>query len=84
MSKEVAYETLEVTKPAPHILHVKLNRPKKLNAMNPKFFEEIKHCFDNANKDEDVRVAVLTGNGKHFSAGLDLNEVNFSFGEAGG
>jgi enoyl-CoA hydratase/carnithine racemase len=52
--------------------------------MNPQFFHDILQCFESANQDEDLRVVILTGNGKHFSAGLDLNEANLAFGDSGG
>lgn len=61
------------------MLHVRLNRPKKLNAMNHQFFLDLKKCFEDINQDEEVRVVMLTGNGKHFCAGLDLIEYGSSF-----
>lgn len=73
------YETLEVSWAAPHVWHVKLNRPKKLNAMNDQFFKDLRKCFTDANEQEDLRVIILTGNGKHFCAGLDLMEYGPMF-----
>ncbi len=57
------------------ILHVQLNRPKQLNAMNEILFLEVDKIFSNVNliiEKEDIRVIILSGNGKAFSAGLDL------------
>ena len=67
------FETLEVTKNGP-IAHVALNRPKALNAMNHQFFQEIGDAFRALDRDTDIRAIVLSGNGKHFTAGLDLKE----------
>jgi enoyl-CoA hydratase/carnithine racemase len=72
MTNRRVYETLEVARPTEHIWHVKLNRPKSLNAINQQLFTDLKTCFEDANKDEELRVVILTGNGKHFCAGLDL------------
>lgn len=36
---------------------------------------EIKHCFDALNENPDCRVVVLSGAGKHFTAGLDLKDA---------
>ncbi len=49
-----------------------LNRPEKRNAVNDALMAEIEAFFDQP--PEGVRVAVLTGAGDHFSAGLDLAE----------
>ena len=54
--------------------------------MNMQFFADMKACFDAANQDEEVRVVILTGNGKHFCAGLDLMEFSdkFNYENVGG
>lgn len=38
-------------------------------------FREIKECFDALNENPDCRVVVLSGAGKHFTAGLDLKDA---------
>jgi len=58
------------------ILHVQLNRPKQLNALNEVIFEDLYKLFSNLDiimQTEDIRVAILSGNGKAFSSGLDLS-----------
>ena len=67
------YETLEVSFDGP-VAHIAINRPDKLNAMNPAMFREIGEVFRALGEKEGVRAVVLSANGKHFSAGLDLKE----------
>lgn len=51
------------------------NRPKSLNALNPKTLEEVADVIENAKKDRNVRVLLLTGAGeKAFVAGADITE----------
>lgn len=57
---------------ADKIAHVQINRPEKLNAMNADFWTEIIDIFQWADDTDEVRVVVLSGAGKHFSAGIDL------------
>lgn len=49
-----------------------LNRPKKLNALNQELLDELSRSLDELEKDDSVRVIVLTGSGKAFSAGADI------------
>lgn len=53
---------------------IKINRPEVFNAMNVKTKKEIIEAIKIANKDQQVRSIILTGNGKAFSAGQDLND----------
>lgn len=54
------------------VAHVQINRPEKINAMNAAFWEEIIAVFDWIDQTDSVRVVVISGAGKHFSAGIDL------------
>ena len=55
---------------------VRINRPEKMNAMSFEMFGQLAQAFQQINTSEkDVRVAILTSNGKHFSAGLDLQSA---------
>jgi len=54
------------------ILHVKLNRPDKRNAMNPQMFWDIEKCFSEVASQPGVQAVLLSGEGKGFSAGTDL------------
>jgi enoyl-CoA hydratase len=49
-----------------------LNRPEKKNAMGPDAWREIIPIFGGIDADEDIRVAVIAGEGRDFSAGIDL------------
>merc|ERR1712226_852874 len=51
---------------------ITFNRPKKYNAINWKCYEEIGLALQEADQDESVVVAALTGNGPYYSAGNDL------------
>jgi len=52
---------------------VALNRPDKANAMNPAMWRELQACFEWLDDEASVRVVVLTGNGRHFCSGIDLD-----------
>ncbi len=55
---------------------VTLNRPDKLNALNSTVYKELYDVFDAAEKDDAVRVVILTGSGeKAFAAGSDVAEM---------
>ena len=68
---EYKYETVDVSFPAPFVAHVKLNRPKKMNAINGQMWIDIRAVFDTLRDDEDVRSIVLSGSGRCFTSGLD-------------
>ena len=55
------------------ISYITLNRPDKLNALNPTMMAVIREVLDVIELDPDVRVAILTGAGRAFSAGFDLD-----------
>ena len=56
---------------------IRLDRPDKLNALHPPLLREIRQAVERAEEamlEDDVRVALLTGNGRAFSAGYDFME----------
>jgi enoyl-CoA hydratase len=58
------------------IAYVTLNRPKVLNALNQRTWEELRAAFEDARNDADVRGVILTGAGdKAFIAGADIGEL---------
>jgi len=54
-------------------LRLTMNRPQIHNAFNAAMIRELAVAFDEAKKDSDVRLVVLTGAGESFCAGADLN-----------
>lgn len=64
------------------IATITLNRPDKLNAYIPAMGAEVVSAFAAARNDSAVRVVVLTGAGKGFCAGVDLEHLKASFAEA--
>jgi enoyl-CoA hydratase len=52
-----------------------MNRPDVANAQNSALIDALDECFDRADADDDVRVVILAGAGKHFSAGHDLKAI---------
>ncbi|MBW1802604.1 MAG: enoyl-CoA hydratase/isomerase family protein [Deltaproteobacteria bacterium] len=52
--------------------YLTLNRPKKLNALSPELMEEFRAALDRIETDPKVRVVILTGAGRAFSAGFDI------------
>eukprot|EP00127_Corallochytrium_limacisporum_P006938 Clim_evm24s238 gene=Clim_evmTU24s238 len=69
------YETLSVKPLADYVLNVELNRPKKLNTMNKTFWVEYREVFQKIADDPEWRCVIVSGAGKHFSAGLDLEDM---------
>lgn len=53
---------------------ITLNRPQALNAWNPDLGRALLSCVQRASADDDVRVIVITGAGRAFSAGADVKE----------
>ena len=69
----MSYETIryQVTD---RIATVTLNRPEVFNAMNRKMQDELTAVFDETDRDDNVRVVVVTGEGKGFCGGADLSK----------
>ena len=57
------------------VLRVALNRPEVHNALNPEMISKLTVLFQGISQWEDVRVVVLTGNGRSFCAGADLSSM---------
>jgi methylglutaconyl-CoA hydratase len=68
-----------------HVAYVKLHRPDMRNAFNTEMIDEITRTFQDFEKRQDLRAVTLSGEGKAFCAGADLNwmkeMVNYSLEE---
>lgn len=58
-----------------HIGVLTVSRPEALNALNSEALEELKAKADEIRADEDIRVLIVTGEGKAFVAGADIAEM---------
>ncbi|MFP3913950.1 MAG: enoyl-CoA hydratase/isomerase family protein [Actinomycetota bacterium] len=67
----MTYETLNVNIEN-NVARLTLNRPDKLNALNPAMMDELRRAFVDLDEREDVRVVVIRGEGRAFCAGMDL------------
>jgi enoyl-CoA hydratase len=66
--------TVELVAVQPHITLIRLNRPERLNALNYQLVSELHDALDAVAGDRDCKVALLTGAGRGFCAGLDLKD----------
>lgn len=57
-----------------HKAYLILNRPEKLNALSMDMYRRIGNLLDEIEADDEIRVVILKGNGKAFSAGYDLSQ----------
>jgi enoyl-CoA hydratase/carnithine racemase len=69
----MTYETLLMETSSAGIATLTLNRPGKLNALTELMFTELHAALQSLETREDVRVVILTGAGRGFCAGLDLD-----------
>jgi enoyl-CoA hydratase/carnithine racemase len=73
----MAYETFIVERSGP-VATVYFNRPEKLNPINEKVMREILLIAQEFQEDDETRVIVLTGKGRSFCAGADMNMLSAS------
>jgi enoyl-CoA hydratase len=59
-----------------HVLVVTINRPEKKNAVNAEVLCGLSDAWHRLDEDDDLRVAILTGAGGNFCAGMDLSVIN--------
>lgn len=64
---------VEISQPADGVTQFTLNRPEKLNALTYDLVTELHAALDAVDRDHDCRVVIITGAGRGFCAGLDLN-----------
>lgn len=56
-----------------HIAHVRMNRPAKLNALDTELSLELRDAWRRFEADDNARVAILSGAGSSFCAGMDIS-----------
>ncbi len=66
------FETIILNKQN-HIATITLNRPDRLNSVNEQVASELTNALRGVSKDDDIRVLILTGAGRAFCAGADVN-----------
>jgi enoyl-CoA hydratase len=66
---------LLITRLESNLLHISLNRPSVLNALNHELLLALHHVFINAKQDRLVKALLITGEGKNFCAGADIKQL---------
>jgi enoyl-CoA hydratase/carnithine racemase len=64
---------------ADNVLTLTMDRPDRLNAWTPTMLRELLDAFDRSDADDDVRVVIITGEGRGFCAGADLEAGGDTF-----
>src|SRR6187402_3421045 len=59
----------------PGIALIQLNRPKELNALNPQLMGEVRDALAQLDKNDNVKVIIITGNDQAFAAGADIKQM---------
>jgi enoyl-CoA hydratase/carnithine racemase len=62
-----------------HVLTITMNRPDRLNAWTQTMFSELLEAFDRVDADDEVRAVIVTGAGRAFCAGADLERGGETF-----
>jgi enoyl-CoA hydratase/carnithine racemase len=70
-----------VYKTADHVALITLNRPSRLNAWTAQMAAEVRDAMHHAGRDEKIRIIVLTGEGKGFCAGADMEDLGNASGK---
>lgn len=69
------YATFRIERPRPGVVVMTLARPERLNAITFEMFDEMHALCDALMTDRDARVLIITGEGRGFCSGLDLDEA---------
>ena len=65
------------------IATITISRPKAMNALNTRFFNEMDQMVEEISADKDVKIMIITGEGKAFVAGADIAEMANKTSEEG-
>ena len=66
---------IELESPRPEVAILRLNRPESLNALSWPLVEALHETLDRIDRDNACRVVILTGAGRGFCAGVDLEHL---------
>jgi enoyl-CoA hydratase len=66
--------TVQLHQAAPHVKVIELHKPERLNAISFDLVADLHDALDQVAADDDCKVAILTGAGRGFCAGLDLKD----------
>ena len=69
------FETISLDRPSPGIALAVLNRPERLNAISFRMFDELAELCELVAGDPETRALVVTGSGRGFCSGLDLEDA---------
>jgi len=73
LDRYARYTRLKFDRPHPRVLRITLASPLKMGAMDAQMHREASEIWADVDADDSVSVAIITGDGKTFSAGGDLN-----------
>lgn len=71
-SRHLEFKHFKVSFPEDHIVQITLNRPEKLNSIDKATSREIAEIWQHFDKDESLWVGIITGTGRAFCTGADL------------
>lgn len=70
--------------PKDQVLWIKLNRPKKYNAITKSMYNDLASIFTKVNEDDSIKALVLMGNGDYYSSGNDLSNLTMAIAHQNG
>lgn len=77
MSLESTFFRVETdAAPGGSVAHIVMNRPEKANAMNQAFWDDLPRIIRTLDRDPAIRAAVISGEGRHFTSGIDLSSFD--------
>lgn len=76
MTADAPAEGRIVTHAEDHVLTITIDRPKKYNGFTPAMFRQLAEAYTAYEQDDELWCAVLLAEGKHFTAGLQLDQFN--------
>lgn len=72
---EHRYESFVFTKEPDGVATIRLNRPEKLNPISLQVYNELAQATENIAGDHEIRVVIVTGTGRAFCSGGDVNDI---------